>query len=39
MALIEGPKVPESHPDRALACEQALEARFLELLDTGDVNE
>lgn len=34
---IPSPKLPMDHPDRALSCEEAMEARFDELIETGDV--
>jgi hypothetical protein len=37
MAHIRGPKRGDIYPDRDIDCEEALEARFDELLETGDV--
>jgi hypothetical protein len=35
---IPSPKLPLDHPDRVLSCEEAMEERFNELLDTKDVS-
>lgn len=34
---VPSPQLPLDHPDRALCCEEAMEARFDELFETGDV--
>lgn len=38
MAAIRGPKRGDIYPDRDIDCEEALEARFDELLETKDVS-
>jgi hypothetical protein len=33
MAIVEGPNLPESHPDRFLSCKEAMKDRFNELVE------
>ena len=35
--MIRSPRVPHDHPERRVLCEEAMEARFFELLELRDL--
>ena len=35
--MIRPPRVPHDHPDRRVLCEEAMEARFFELIELRDL--